>query len=1211
MRLKITIIILTFVSINFNVFSQKKEIIGLPYIEVYNDTLINNNLITDICQGPNGNMYFAGSKGLLEFNGKTWKIIPGTDTIDCKHIEVFDNKLICVAGKNEFGVLKSNEKGILTYHSLRHLCDTIDLKTTVGLATNNEKVFFPFKNHLIVFSPKDFKILETLNKKNIINIYNFNNKILVFLKDTIGYLNENKLDFIGKVDNSIIFDAYYIVDSTFYAIFYPFSIYKITNKTLEKIESPLNDIMFEKASVTAIKSSNNEILLGTYSDGILRCDINGNFIQSYIATSGLPDDVIMKIFEDKEKNVWASTSTGICRLECNTPFSYFDERNGTKKAFLIWDQTVNNDLYICLLNGLYTYSDNRLNLAADGDDLYYEEFVWDNELYASSNKGLCLINKDKIESKVKMFVDDFIGLLNNKLLISSLNKYFAITKNNEKLNVNSVYFPLKKNEDYVGIIDSTYIITSCDKTLYKYKFNTTSDSLMICDSVDLTLRLPKAEFDFYKIDDKFRLSNYIQIFYYDIVKNELKEQKNIIQYLKLFRNDYDFKKDESSNLYLYSTKKFLKLTPSDNGSYVSDKTLLKIQDNLLDRLEFYSKNQYFISSKTGFIIYNPYNKYNTNIDYETVITKVICSYNKVDSLIYGGTNSDSLGNYLKNQTYFISLSYNYNNLIFDFTSTFYQNRDKLKYSYLLDGFENHWSSWSSVSFKEFTNLPEGTYTFFVKAKNIYDTESSVASYSFTILPPWYRTWLSYTLYVLVLILLIYLTIKFFTRRLIKQKEKLEQIVKQRTAEISQQKEEIQSQAEELLVINEELEKLSIVASETDNSVVIANEQGIIEWVNDGFTRMFGYTMHEFISKFGANVIAISSYDGFHEKYIESLESRSAVFYNSIFTTKTGKTIWTQTTMNPIFDNDKNLKKIILVDTDISKLKEAEAEIIQQKEEILTQKEQIEKQHDFVVAVNKELNTKNKQITDSINYAKLIQMAILPSISELQEIFPESFIFFQPRDIVSGDFYWFSKHENLVFVALIDCTGHGVPGAFMSMIGNTLLNQIVNEKAIYNPAEILFNLHKGTLFALSQRTDSIQDDGMEISICVIDMVNYQIKMASTNQSIIVIINDVLKEYDGTFYSIGDKTNELTINSFETITIPIEKDMSIYLKSDGYSDQFGGEKRQKFSNSRFVELVSNINNLNSTEQKEIVEKTFLEWKINSKQTDDVTLIGLKIS
>lgn len=287
------------------------------------------------------------------------------------------------------------------------------------------------------------------------------------------------------------------------------------------------------------------------------------------------------------------------------------------------------------------------------------------------------------------------------------------------------------------------------------------------------------------------------------------------------------------------------------------------------------------------------------------------------------------------------------------------------------------------------------------------------------------------------------------------------------------------------------------------------------------------------------------------------------------------------------------------------------EIENQKEKINAQKDEIEKQRDTVIQVNKELNNTNIQMTDSIKYAKLIQMAILPSINELQKIFPESFIFFQPRDIVSGDFYWFSQHESKIFIALVDCTGHGVPGAFMSMIGNTLLNQIVNEKEIYNPSEILYNLHKGVLFALSQRTDSVQEDGMDVSLCIVDKEKNEICLCSTKQSAYIIINSDFKEVEGNKVSIGSKNREVTLNDFEICLFNIEKDTSLYLSTDGYYDQFGGESNKKFSSTRFTKLLQSISKLPATEQKEIIEKTYNEWKNSYKQIDDVTVIGLKLT
>lgn len=252
--------------------------------------------------------------------------------------------------------------------------------------------------------------------------------------------------------------------------------------------------------------------------------------------------------------------------------------------------------------------------------------------------------------------------------------------------------------------------------------------------------------------------------------------------------------------------------------------------------------------------------------------------------------------------------------------------------------------------------------------------------------------------------------------------------------------------------------------------------------------------------------------------------------------------------------------------------------------------------------------KNKHITDSINYAKRIQDAILPSVEDMKKCFPENFVLFQPREIVSGDFYWLSRQNNKTVLAVADCTGHGVPGAFMSMIGNTLLNEIVNEQKIVQPAEILNHLHEGIVHALHQESRS-QDDGMDITLCLFDHHTNKLSFAGANHSLFVAHEGILSILEGDYFSIGSVFGKKK-DSFTQKEITLQKNTTLFLSSDGYADQPGGDKGKKFMTKRFQELLSSVSSHTATEQGQILRKTFEDWKGKKQQVDDVLLIGIKI-
>jgi serine phosphatase RsbU (regulator of sigma subunit) len=261
--------------------------------------------------------------------------------------------------------------------------------------------------------------------------------------------------------------------------------------------------------------------------------------------------------------------------------------------------------------------------------------------------------------------------------------------------------------------------------------------------------------------------------------------------------------------------------------------------------------------------------------------------------------------------------------------------------------------------------------------------------------------------------------------------------------------------------------------------------------------------------------------------------------------------------------------------------------------------------------NNVIELQNKKITDSINYAKRIQDSILPEAEEIEKILPQSFVLFQPKDIVSGDFFWLAQVGNKILVAAADCTGHGVPGAFMSMIGNTLLNEIINYNSSLSPSQILTLLNERIARALHQQYGTIQsqDDGMDISLCCIDYAANQIQFAGANHSIYIIQDNEIKETRGDIYSIGGVFAKQKV-SFTDKVIPIKKDAMLYLFTDGFKDQFGGVEKLKFKSSRFEKLLLDVYQLPLKDQKEMLHNAFENWKGNLTQLDDVLVTGIRL-
>jgi serine phosphatase RsbU (regulator of sigma subunit) len=260
---------------------------------------------------------------------------------------------------------------------------------------------------------------------------------------------------------------------------------------------------------------------------------------------------------------------------------------------------------------------------------------------------------------------------------------------------------------------------------------------------------------------------------------------------------------------------------------------------------------------------------------------------------------------------------------------------------------------------------------------------------------------------------------------------------------------------------------------------------------------------------------------------------------------------------------------------------------------------------------KELAEKNRDITSSIEYAKRIQEAILPSKDYIFSRFHKAFILYKPKDIVSGDFYWFGERQGIKIFAVVDCTGHGVPGAFMSMIGHNLLHQIVQEKGIVDPGEILNHLHKGVQEALRQGQNEVHtNDGMDVSMVAINDSTKEVKWAGANRPLVLInTQGSLEKYDGNKYPVGGV--QIDVNrAFTTHTVKVSGPTMAYMFTDGYADQFGGDKGKKFMVKRFNDLLLGIYDRGTEEQKRELERSLEQWQQNHEQVDDVLVVGIAI-
>ncbi len=413
------------------------------------------------------------------------------------------------------------------------------------------------------------------------------------------------------------------------------------------------------------------------------------------------------------------------------------------------------------------------------------------------------------------------------------------------------------------------------------------------------------------------------------------------------------------------------------------------------------------------------------------------------------------------------------------------------------------------------------------------------------------------------------------------------------------KNRIKTTNDELQQLKHEFKLLTVLANDTDNLVVVTNADGFIRYANPIFRKTFGLDKKEEITS--VKIIDLPGFEKIAATFKASVKNYQNMQSEFFIANKKGRRFWLQVSISHALA--KNEHKVLLIGTNINDLKYAEEEISQQSEDLKTQSEQLE-------VMNTELSYVNQVTTDSINYAQRIQYAILPRPADYLKHISESFVMFRPRDIVSGDFYWYGEREGKAFFVEADCTGHGVPGALMATIGNTLLNEIVLSEKHSNPAIILKELDRKIKSVLRQEAGlPEQQDGMDMALAQFDYETRELSLSIANQFVFLKHKGELIELEGSLFAIGGSELRTQKPDFNLYRFKIEPGDALYLFSDGYRDQFGEEEKEKMMYYRFKDIIEELSRYNFNKQKGLLEKHFDEWKGRNRQIDDILIWGIK--
>lgn len=369
-------------------------------------------------------------------------------------------------------------------------------------------------------------------------------------------------------------------------------------------------------------------------------------------------------------------------------------------------------------------------------------------------------------------------------------------------------------------------------------------------------------------------------------------------------------------------------------------------------------------------------------------------------------------------------------------------------------------------------------------------------------------------------------------------------------------------------------------------VVILDEQGNAEYVSPSAQAMLGFSPDQLMGQGWLNYTRTDENERINV-IRDLIRIRKGiqhnVTYERLLRTASGGQKWIL--WNTVASDEG---KLIGIGYDITRRK--------QREELLTRRT-----HD--------LQERNQEVESSLRYAERIQRAILPEAQSLKRFFSDAFVLYRPKDIVSGDFWWFHETETSLYVAAIDCTGHGVPGALMSVLAHSVFRDVFFNRQLENPGRILEEIDHELFLALNrEHPDSPYPDGMDVALCRFDKQLRRVEFAGAYRPMVITRKGQQLEYPASRYPIGFFSN--VQKQFTTWSCDLQPGDCIFLFTDGYADQFGGEKEKKLNKRRFRELLTTIEEMEGEEQHAFLEYALVNWMQDYAQTDDITVIGLRV-
>lgn len=788
-----------------------------PFIQNYDHQNYNmpENQTWAIVKDKNGILFFANNTGVLEFDGYTWDLIEVSNKSVVRSFAFHpETERIYVGAKGEFGYLSSDLKGQYTYTSLLNkLDDQYKLFDDIWQTyVFDDKVVFNSFAYVFIFSNdtvRALKPIESFHSSFSVNgefyVRDWGKGLFKLTGDSLEFIKGSEQFATERIYKMLPYD-----DDTLMVISREKGIYLCDiNSNIKSFKQygkydEANKFIVKNRIYSAEVYKEDQYILGALEGGMIIMNKDGSILHDFKTLPEFQNTAIISFFVDEYKNIWVGTNEGITYLIMDNKFQEFNWKHGLSGT-CIKPVIFNDQLYIAASNSAYYLKDNRFYPIENSNGQCWDFKIIQNDLYLIHIEGISRIKNNKSEEvfsrygnwKLHNWKDQntFIGGYISGLTFFTYSGILEKSHDIKGFEDESRYFEI--DEDY------TIWVSHPNKGIYKLILNDEADSVISKDFYTKKNGLPSNTNNYvFKINNKDTSSEIVfgteqGMYTYEKHTNTFVPLEKYNEHLKFGGTIEKFVSDKNGNIYFQQDLKKGMLILQEDGSYELLKTPFNKLDNVFTEDIHISDSGYvFFSSRDGVVVYNPSEKIHHSEKFQLLIRNIYVN--------------DSLINHLQTNPV---LSYNENTIKFTFTSLFFEAHHKNTYSYILKGYDSQWSQWSSTNEKEYTNLPEGQYSFRVKSKNIYDSISLTAQFDFEIKPPWYRSILAYIAYFIVFVVFVTFIVKYRTRKLQKEKSKLENVILKRTKDIQEintkleeNQADLKVKQEEIKTQNEELEK---------------------------------------------------------------------------------------------------------------------------------------------------------------------------------------------------------------------------------------------------------------------------------------------------------------------------------------------------------------------------------------------------------------------